>query len=75
MTKRKPMTRKERFIRQQAAARGLRLPEIHARAHCARSVFYRVVCGTAVSARVDSVIAKALGVPVADLALEETPHA
>jgi hypothetical protein len=61
-----PMTAKERFIRQHAAARGLRLTQILARAKCARSVFYRVVRGTATSARIDKVIARALGLSVAE---------
>lgn len=61
--RRRPMTAKEAFIRQQAAARGLRLTDLHARTRVSRSVFYRVVRGTATSAPVDRAIARALRVP------------
>lgn len=67
MSKRRPMTRKEAYIRQYAAAAGIRLPEIKTKARCAASVFYRIVRGDATSARIDGVIATAIRRPVDEL--------
>lgn len=66
--RRGPMSAKEAFIRQGAAARGLRLTDLYARTRVSRSVFYRVVRGTATSAPVDRAICRALGVPPGALA-------
>jgi hypothetical protein len=61
------MSRKEALIRMHAARRGLHLIELLPRAKCTRSVFYRIIKGTGVSARIDRVLCRALEIKSEEL--------
>ncbi|OGV75502.1 MAG: hypothetical protein A3K18_13530 [Lentisphaerae bacterium RIFOXYA12_64_32] len=62
MPSRRKLTPRAAFILAGAAGKGLTLADIQVRARAHASVFYRVVRGERTSARIDRVIAHAIGV-------------
>lgn len=75
MPSRRKLNPRRAFIRGLAESQGLNLADIQVRARAHASVFYRVVRGERKSARIDRVIARALGITLRQLRAQKASPA